>query len=60
MSIAEEILGAGAPVEEDAYETIASEFLQGIEAKDKKLASKALKAFVAMYQAEPEEPLGDE
>ena len=52
--VANEILG---PVEAegDPYETIAGEFASSLEAKDSKQMAKALKAFVAMVQAEPED-----
>lgn len=52
-NVADQILG---PVESEAdpFETIAGEFAQGMEAKDNKLMAKALKAFVAMHEAQPE------
>lgn len=40
--------------ENDPFETIASEFASGMEAKDPKIMAKAMKAFMAMYEAQPE------
>lgn len=59
--IANKILG---PVEgeeegQDAFETISSELLTGMSEKNPKLMAKAMKAFIAMYDAEPHEEFDD-
>ncbi len=51
--VANQILGP-VEAESDPFETIAGELASSFEAKDAKSMAKAMKAFIAMYEAQPE------